>query len=176
MFSGFHFFFTKHNGPVCIHMGIFPSVPADTGFIAGAMTEKLLSGPVIFLSHLWQQGSRHTSFLYIHSMDAQLDFIDALTTHDRDFTTVRCRYYTVPFIYNFRGLPVDWLRDTLLTMAEWSAGLGDYMEVTPYALHFGWLHQKQPFYDFAERTWKQLTSERVRPARVRTNGHAEAVA
>jgi len=106
----------------------------------------------------------------------QLDFIDALTTHDRDFKNVRCRYYTVPFVYNFRGLPVDWLRDTLLTMAEWSAGLGDYLEVTPYALHFGWLHQKQPFYDFAERTWKQLTSDRVRPARVHTNGHAEAVA
>jgi hypothetical protein len=106
----------------------------------------------------------------------QLDYIDALTSHDEDFRNVSCRYYTVPFVYNFRGLPIDWLRDTLLTLAEWSAGLGDYMEVTPYALHFGWLHQKQPFYDFADRMWKKLASEPARTPRVRTNGHAEAVA
>jgi hypothetical protein len=107
----------------------------------------------------------------------QLDYIESLTRHDPDFRTVTCRYYTVPFVYNFRGLPVAWLRDTLLDLAERIPGFGDYMDVTPYALHFGWLHQKQPFYDFAERIWEERAAEPA-PATspVHTNGHAEAVA
>jgi hypothetical protein len=106
----------------------------------------------------------------------QLDYIDALTEHDARFRNVTCRYYTVPFVYNFRGLPVDWVRDTLFRLAEAMPGLGDYMEVTPYALHFGWLHQKEPFYDFATRVWTDLVSDSVPTAEpVHTNGHAEAV-
>lgn len=93
----------------------------------------------------------------------QLDYIDSLTAHDADFIDVRCRYYTVPFVYNFRGLPVRWIRDTVLRIADGLPRLGDSMDVTPYALHFGWLHQKQTFYDFAERIWTDLLSDAVAP-------------
>lgn len=27
------------------------------------------------------------------------------------------------------------------------------MWVTPHALHFGWMHHKQPFYDLSDRLW-----------------------
>jgi len=31
--------------------------------------------------------------------------------------------------------------------------------VTPFVVHFGWLHQKEPFYTFANRVWQQLEEE-----------------
>ena len=40
-------------------------------------------------------------------------------------------------------------------------GKGDYMWVTPYALHFGWMHHKQPFYDLADHIWDQLTIQNL---------------
>jgi hypothetical protein len=86
----------------------------------------------------------------------QLDYIDTLTTHDPEFAEVTCRYYSVPFVYNFRGIPARWLRSSLFGLAERLPGAGDHMDVTPYVLHFGWLHQKQPFYDFANRIWTRL--------------------
>jgi len=49
-------------------------------------------------------------------------------------------------------------------------GKGDYYDVTPYVLHFGWLHHKQPFYDFASRVWEELAVEQ--PIAVPVNGHA----
>jgi len=30
--------------------------------------------------------------------------------------------------------------------------------VTPYCLHFGWYHEKQPFYEFTEHIWFKLQS------------------
>jgi hypothetical protein len=36
-------------------------------------------------------------------------------------------------------------------------GNGDFMKVTPYCIHFGWYHQKQPFNIFSDLTWKRLT-------------------
>ncbi len=104
----------------------------------------------------WMQG--HNS--------PQLDYIDGLTEHDSDFREVSCRFYTVPFVYNFRGLPFGWLRDLLLALAEFLPGVGEYMTVTPYTIHFGWLHQKQTFYDFVERAWERLTEEQTQPRRV----------
>jgi hypothetical protein len=54
-------------------------------------------------------------------------------------------------------------------------GRGDYKDVTPYALHFGWLHHKQPFYDFAKRTWTRLLRERRHvPTSVNGNGVAHS--
>ena len=41
-------------------------------------------------------------------------------------------------------------------------GKGDHLYVTPFVLHFGWLHYKQPFYDFAERTWDRLTQPKAK--------------
>lgn len=93
----------------------------------------------------------------------QLDYIDGLTEHDPDFHNVTCQYYTTPFVYNLRGIPAAGLRDTLFSIANRLPGLGDRMKVTPYTVHFGWLHQKQPFYDFADRTWKRLVEERSTP-------------
>jgi hypothetical protein len=44
--------------------------------------------------------------------------------------------------------------------------MGEYVEFTPYVVHFGWLHQKAPFEAFAERAWARLTDERRQPRRV----------
>jgi len=96
----------------------------------------------------------------------QLDYIDSLTDHDPDFQNVSYRLYTNDFVYSLRGLPNAPLRDALLGLAERLPGMGEYMELTPYALHFGWLHQKQPFYDFAERIWSRLADEQTRPRTV----------
>ncbi|WP_022836072.1 glycosyltransferase family protein [Salisaeta longa] len=85
----------------------------------------------------------------------QLDFIEGLTTYDPDFCTVRCRYYSSRFTYSLRGIPLEGLRDTLISLVTKLPGFGDYMYVTPFILHFGWIHQKQPFYEFAERVWAQ---------------------
>lgn len=96
----------------------------------------------------------------------QLDYIDGLTEHDPDFQDVSYRLYTHPFVYSLRGLPNARIRDFLLWIAEYLPRMGEYVEFTPYVLHFGWLHQKEPFYDFAERTWSRLSTARTRPRRV----------
>jgi hypothetical protein len=96
----------------------------------------------------------------------QLDYIDSLTDHDPDFQDVSYRLYTNDFVYSLRGLPNPTVRDALLGLAERLPGMGEYMELTPYALHFGWLHQKQPFYDFAERAWARLSDEQTQPRTV----------
>ncbi len=93
----------------------------------------------------------------------QLDYIDSLTEHDPDFEEVSYRLYTNDFVYSLRGIPNASLRETLLHLAEFLPGAGEHMELTPYVLHFGWMHQKQPFYDFAERTWSRLIAEQTRP-------------
>ena len=96
----------------------------------------------------------------------QLDYIDTLTDHDPDFREISYRLYTNSFVYSLRGLPNARVRDALLWVAKCLPGMGEYMELTPYVLHFGWLHQKEPFRDFAERTWSCLSAERAKPRRV----------
>ena len=96
----------------------------------------------------------------------QLDYIDTLTDHDPDFREVSYRLYTNSFVYSLRGLPNARVRDALLWVAKCLPRMGEYMELTPYVLHFGWLHQKEPFRDFAERTWSRLSAERAKPRRV----------
>jgi len=86
----------------------------------------------------------------------QLDFIDLFTTYDPDFKEVQCLYFTNPFVYNFRGFPVRWVQQTLIKLFSLFPGKGDYMNVKPYFLHFGWYHQKEPFYQFADRVWKEI--------------------
>jgi len=95
----------------------------------------------------------------------QLDYIGALVDHDPAFEDVTYRYYTSPFVYELRGIPNDTLLNTLLGAAERMPRMGEYVTFTPYVLHFGWLHQKEPFYDFAERIWARLTDEQVPPSR-----------
>ena len=92
----------------------------------------------------------------------QLDFIEGLTTFDPEFKNVICRYYSDRFVYSLRGLPSKWLRDTLIRLFAGMPGRGDYLDVTPFALHFGWLRHKQPFYEFSERTWARVTEKRIR--------------
>ena len=88
----------------------------------------------------------------------QLDYIAGLTEHDPDFEQVQCLYHTDSRIYALRGAPSETLRTRLTAALSRLPGRGDYQLVTPYALHFGWLHQKEPFYDFADRTWARLTA------------------
>lgn len=86
----------------------------------------------------------------------QLDFIEGMTIHDAEFEQVRCEYYSDPFLYNLRGLKTPLLRDALIAAISRMPGRGDKLYVTPFALHFGWLHFKQTFVDFAERRWSEL--------------------
>src|SRR5699024_6465685 len=98
----------------------------------------------------WLQG--HTS--------PQLDYIADLTSHDPDFDYVECTYYSDQFVYNFRGLKTAWIRQALLNLFSLIPGKGDYLQTTPFCLHFGWYHQKQPFFEFSERTWHALKQEK----------------
>lgn len=83
----------------------------------------------------------------------QLDFIEGFVEHDQDFESVRCRHYADDFVHGLRGLPMHGVRDSLVKLFARFPGKGDFMWVTPYALHFGWMHHKQPFYDLADRLW-----------------------
>ncbi len=87
---------------------------------------------------------------------AQLDYISNYTIHDPDFKSVKCIYYSDTFVYNLRGLKVRWLQTFLTRFLSLFPGKGDYLHATPYCLHFGWLHEKQPFLDFADRIWEDL--------------------
>lgn len=107
-----------------------------------AMAMSKLNLPV----YPWLQG--HTS--------PQLDFIESYTEYDVDFNAVQCTYYCNRFVYNLRGLKVDWLRRFLTKTLSLISGKGDYLMVTPYCLHFGWYHQKEPFLEFSEKTWERL--------------------
>ena len=91
----------------------------------------------------------------------QVDFIEGLTTYDEDFEEVACRYYSDRFVYMLRGFGNLRVRDALIRFFSSLPGRGDYMDVTPYVVHFGWLNHKQPFYDFSERTWERLTQVEI---------------
>jgi hypothetical protein len=90
----------------------------------------------------------------------QIDYIQDLTQHDADFEYVTCTFYNNPFVFSFRGLKSVSLRNTLLRIAKFIPGKADHMFVTPYVLHFGWLHQKQPFFEFSERVWNRLKKDK----------------
>ncbi|MEX2601420.1 MAG: hypothetical protein WD355_07220 [Balneolaceae bacterium] len=92
----------------------------------------------------------------------QLDYLKEYTRHDPDFRKVECTFYCDPFVYSLRGLKSNWIRTRLLWLFSLFPGMGDYIKTTPYCLHFGWVHQKKPFFDFAERNWMRLTVETTR--------------
>jgi hypothetical protein len=89
----------------------------------------------------------------------QLDYISDIVNHDKDFKEVSCTFHTHPFVYSLRGIKADFTRRLLYRISVTLPGFGDYQTVIPYVLHFGWLHQKEPFNDFAKRTWNRLTSD-----------------
>lgn len=94
----------------------------------------------------------------------QLDYIDGLVDHDPDFREITYRFYTSPFTYSLRGIPYEGVRDALFWLAERMPRMGEHVSVTPYALHFGWLHQKAPFRDFARRMWDRLVADQSHPS------------
>ncbi len=86
----------------------------------------------------------------------QLDYIANYTQHDADFKEVSCTYYADELVYSLRGLKIDWLQKLLTKILSVIPGKGDVLKVKPYCLHFGWLHEKQPFLDFADRMWEEV--------------------
>ncbi len=111
-----------------------------------AMSMSKLDIPV----YPWLQG--HSS--------PQLDYISDYTEHDPDFEYVKCKYYSDQLVYNLRGLQINWLRKLLTKLLSIIPGKGDYLMATPYCLHFGWYHEKQPFFEFSERTWNALKEQK----------------
>ena len=89
----------------------------------------------------------------------QLDYIEDLTEHDDEFMYVNCMYYCDDFTYSIRGLKSVRIRRFLISILSLFSGKTDYLMTTPYCLHFGWDHQKQPFYTFAENCWHRMTKE-----------------
>lgn len=89
----------------------------------------------------------------------QLDYITGMVEHDEDFRKVRCRYYCDRRVYALRGIPNPKLRSALIAMATRVPGRCDYHDVTPFALHFGWYHEKPTFWEFADRTWRALVQD-----------------
>jgi hypothetical protein len=90
----------------------------------------------------------------------QLDYVADYTEHDADFEYVKCKYYCDQMVYNFRGIQARWLRNLLTNLFSLFPGKSDYLTTTPYCLHFGWYHEKQPFFAFAERTWNSLKEQK----------------
>ncbi|MCG8372077.1 MAG: hypothetical protein MI700_01005 [Balneolales bacterium] len=86
----------------------------------------------------------------------QLDYISSLTEHDDDFEYVSCKFYCDDFVYSFRGLTWGWFRESLFSVFSMFPRKGDYLMATPYCLHFGWYHDKQPFFSFSEKCWNRL--------------------
>jgi hypothetical protein len=87
----------------------------------------------------------------------QLDFIEHYTKYDDDFRNVECLVYSNRFIYDLKGLKTRWLQNLLIKLFSFIPGKGDYFYATPYCLHFGWYHQKEPLNTFSEKCWQELT-------------------
>lgn len=83
----------------------------------------------------------------------QLDFIENFTLYDEDFRHVECLLYTHRFVYDLKGLKSRRLQSILIRLLTMLPGRGDSLYVTPYCLHFGWVHQKEPLNLFAEKCW-----------------------
>lgn len=84
----------------------------------------------------------------------QIDFIDHFTIYDEDFHHVKCLLYTNRFIYDLKGLKTQFIQSILIRLMTLLPGKGDSLHVTPFCLHFGWAHQKEPLNRFAEKCWK----------------------
>lgn len=109
-----------------------------------AMAMSKLNNPV----YPWLQG--HNS--------PQLDYIQDLTEHDEDFQYVTCKYYNSDFVYSLRGLKSSFFRNLITSLAGLIPGRGDFLITTPFCIHFGWYHEKKPFFAFAEKNWQKLIS------------------
>jgi hypothetical protein len=90
----------------------------------------------------------------------QLDFVDGLTQHDPAFRRVVCKFYCDRFVYSLRSLANERLRDALLAVFSSIPGKGDFMEVTPFIIHFGSLRYKSIFANFAASVWRDLVDRK----------------
>lgn len=88
----------------------------------------------------------------------QLDFIENFTKYDSEFKEVSCLYYTDQFVYDLKGLKNKSLQKILINILSILPGKGDHFYVTPYCLHFGWMHQKEALNKFSETCWRKLTN------------------
>lgn len=88
----------------------------------------------------------------------QLDFIEDFTEYNDDFSEVHCLLYSNRFVYDLKALKARRLRNFLIGTLTLIPGKGDYIRVTPYCLHFGWIHQKEPFIRFSDSVWERLGS------------------
>lgn len=109
-------------------------------------------------TYAWLQG--HNS--------PQLDFVEGMTEYGENFTEVSCHYYCDRFIYDIRGIPNQRLRDFLIRLAGGVLRRRDMILVTPFVLHFSWLHAKESFHAFVQRTWVRLTESQEGPKLVVT--------
>ncbi len=91
----------------------------------------------------------------------QLDFLEHCTDYDDEFKQVSCRLYSDRFVYDFKATRPAWLRRLLVGFFSMIPGKGDYMDVTPYSLHFGWQRHKQVYIDFAEKIWSEKLKESI---------------
>lgn len=142
---------------VCDAAGRFRARVSETHFrtrlLEGRSEESCEWSLAMAMSHLglpiyhWYQGVN----------SPQLDYIPGMTEHTPDFENVVCDYYTDRFVYEIRGLKNAKVRQFCLWLAGELLRKRDYLRVTPFALHFSWLHAKQPFYDFADHIWAQVT-------------------
>ena len=67
----------------------------------------------------------------------QLDFVEGLTEYEPAFRQVVCKFYCDRFVYSLRSLASQRLRDALLVVFSSTPGKGDFMDVTPFIIHFG---------------------------------------
>ncbi len=89
----------------------------------------------------------------------QLDFIESFTEYSPGFEDVMCRYYSDQFVYDLKGLKNHTLQKFLIRILSMFPGKGDHLYVTPYCLHFGWMHQKEVLNTFSETCWRELTEK-----------------
>ena len=115
----------------------------------------------------WSLGMAMTKLkLYVYPWfngyeSPQLDYINGMVEHDKEFTDVTVQHYCNPFIQALRGLRSKVLRNILLSIFSLLPRSMDHMWVTPYVLHFGWKHQKEYFFKFAKQQWAAHFKEKV---------------
>jgi len=99
----------------------------------------------------------------------QMDYLEDFVQHDTDFSKVSCKYFSDPKVNRVRELPNRFPRDFGIWLSTWLPGRGDYMWITPFTLHFGWLRYKSVLESVADRLWERAISERSGPADIVEN-------
>lgn len=91
---------------------------------------------------------------------AQLDYFEDYTIHDKYFNEVTCLYYSSKLKNDLKGLKNKTVRKAIYRFLLLFPNRGDYLYVTPFCLHFGWLHQKKTLNQFSELCWNKAAGNR----------------